>query len=415
VLAQIAEHNAALESAQEEEYMAASAQNKAVSGIPAVLSLAFRPFFLGAGVWAALALALWIAAFLGGVSIPSRFDPLSWHIHEMLFGFVLAAIAGFILTAIPNWTGRTPIRGLPLALLFLLWLAGRIVCFTSAFLPFAAAAVIDLAFPFVLAAVAAREIIAARNWRNAAMPLPIAILGVADLLMYLEAGGAAVPPGLGWRLGLAAIIMLISVIGGRIIPAFTRNWLMKRGSTKLPGAHSLIDWAGLVILHVGLIGWAFFPAVAPVGVLLLLGAAATLWRLARWRGLATFREPLLTILHLGYLWVAVGAALLGAAMLTQYVPQMAAIHALTAGAIGTMTLAVMTRVSRGHTGRGLTADGRTSFIYVAITAAAILRVAAAFADTPAMLLLKASALLWILSFGLFALFYWRGNVSARVG
>lgn len=393
--------------------MAASAQNKTAFALP-VLSLAFRPFFLAAAAWAALALAIWIAAFLGDVSIPSRFDPLSWHVHAMLFGFVLAAIAGFLLTAIPNWTGRAPIHGLPLAALFFLWLAGRVVCFTSAFLPFAVAAVIDLAFPFTLAAVAAREIITARNWRNLAMPLPVLLLGVADLLMHLQSGGIAVPSGLGWRLGLAAIIVLISVVGGRIIPAFTRNWLMKRGAAHLPAPRNLIDRAGLGLLHAGLIGWAFFPAIAPFGALLLLGAAATLWRLARWRGLVTLDEPLLTILHLGYLWVAVGAALLGAAMLTPDVPQMAAIHALTAGAIGTMTLAVMTRVSRGHTGRGLTADGPARAIYAAITLAAILRVAAAFADTPSMLLLKTSALLWILSFGLFVLFYWRMNVSARV-
>jgi uncharacterized protein involved in response to NO len=246
------------------------------------------------------------------------------------------------------------------------------------------------------------------------MPLPVLLLGVADLLMHLQSDGIAVPSGLGWRLGLAAIILLISVVGGRIIPAFTRNWLMKRGAAHLPAPRNLIDRAGLGLLHAGLIGWAFFPAIAPFGALLLLGAAATLWRLARWRGLATLDEPLLTILHLGYLWVAVGAALLGAAMLTPDVPQMAAIHALTAGAIGTMTLAVMTRVSRGHTGRGLTADGPANAIYAAITLAAILRVAAAFADTPSRLLLKTSALLWILSFGLFVLFYWRMNVSARV-
>jgi len=140
---------------------------------------------------------------------------------------------------------------------------GRVACLTSALIPFRLAAAIDLAFPFFLCAVAAREIIAARNWRNLAMPVPIGVLGFADLLMYLESAGFAVPPGLGWRLGLATIIVLISVIAGRIVPSFTRNWLVKRGVTGLPAVHGLLDRAALSSLHVGLIGWAFFPASWP--------------------------------------------------------------------------------------------------------------------------------------------------------
>jgi uncharacterized protein involved in response to NO len=213
-----------------------------------------------------------------------------WHIHEMLFGFVLAAIAGFMLTAIPNWTGRTAIQGLPLAGLVLLWLLGRIACLLSALMPFWLAAVIDMAFPCVLFLVTAREIVAARNWRNLPMPAPIAVLGLADLLMYLETTGLGVPAGLGWRLGLAAIIMLISVIGGRIIPNFTRNWLVKQGVTTGSHAHGLIDRAALGTLHAGLLGWAMLPAFRPLGALLLLAAALNLWRLARWRGNAS-RAP----------------------------------------------------------------------------------------------------------------------------
>ena len=163
--------------------------------------MAFRPFFLMAGVWSAVALAGWVALLAMGLTLPSRFDPLTWHIHEMLFGFVLAAIAGFLLTAIPNWTGRAPVSGLPLAALATLWLAGRLACFISASVPLWLAAATDLAFPFVLCAVAAREIIASRNWRNMPMPVPIAVLGIADLLMYLEVAGFSVPAGLGWRLG----------------------------------------------------------------------------------------------------------------------------------------------------------------------------------------------------------------------
>ena len=385
----------------------------AESQLTALWSLAFRPFFLAAGLWAALALALWIALFMTGRVLPSRFDPLAWHIHAMLFGFVPAAIAGFMLTAIPNWTGRTPIRGAALAGLVTLWLLGRIACLVSAYLPLWLAAAIDLAFPLALCAVAAREIVAARNWRNLMMPLPIGVLGIANLLMYLELAGFDVPRGLGWRLAITAIIALISAIGGRIIPAFTRNWLVNRGASALPAAHGWIDSAALATLHTGLLGWTFFPASRWIGALLLLSAACNLWRLARWRGFASVAEPLMAVLHLGYAWVVIGAALLGAALLGDAVPLAAAIHALTAGAIGTMVLAVMTRVARGHTGRTLEADRITTAIYLMITVAALIRVAAEFAGAVSMNLLEVSAALWVASFGLFIVIYGRILILPR--
>lgn len=264
-------------------------------------SLAFRPFFLAASLWSAVALALWIGMFATGGALPSRFDPLTWHIHAMLFGFVYAAIAGFMLTAIPNWTGRPPIQGAALAGLVAVWLLGRIICLVSMFVPLWLAAAVELAFPFVLCGVAGREIIAARNWRNLMMPIPIAVLGIADLLMYLELAGVAPPVGIGWRLAIVAIIALITAIGGRIIPAFTRNWLINQGNSALPAGHGPIDRVALAALHTGLLGWAFLPWARPVGGLLVLAALLNLWRLARWRGLATVSEPLLAVLHVGYL------------------------------------------------------------------------------------------------------------------
>ncbi len=377
-------------------------------------SLAFRPFFLATALWAALALALWIVLFMTGSNLPSRFDSLTWHIHAMLFGFVVAAIAGFMLTAIPNWTGRRPIQGASLAALVALWLLGRIACLVSAFLPLWLAAAADPAFPFALFAVAAREIVATRNWRNLMMPLPIGLLGIADLLMYLELAQFNVPPGFGWRLAIAAIIILVSAIGGRIIPAFTRNWLVKRGPSALPAAHGRIDSAALAALHTGLLGWTLFPNSRQVGAVLLLGAALNVWRLARWRGTATLREPLLAILHVGYAWLVIGAGLLGGSLLIVAIPEPAAIHALTAGTIGTMVLAVMTRVARGHTGRPLEADHITTLIYAMITLAGVTRVAAAFADASSMALLDISALLWVTGFFLFTWKYWPMLVWPRI-
>jgi len=397
-----------------EEWIRPATPVTAAARAAALWALAFRPFFLAASVWAALALAVWIVLLLTGGRLPSRFDPLSWHIHAMLFGFVPAAIAGFMLTAIPAWTGRRPISGAPLIGLVALWLLGRVVCLVSAFLPLWSAAAVDLAFPITLCAVAAREIIAARNWRNLMMPIPIGVLGFADLLMYLELAGYGVPAGLGWRLAIAAIIALISAIGGRIIPAFTRNWLVQRGVAALPAAHSRVDRAALAVLHTGLLWWALFPASKPAGAILIAAAALNLGRLARWRGFATAPEPLLAILYVGYTWIVLGAALLGASMLSSSVPEAAAIHAFTAGAIGTMVLAVMTRVARGHTGRALEADRVTITTYLMVTGAAVIRVIAEFAGASAMILFAASAVLWVGGFGLFAVSHASMLLSPRL-
>jgi len=374
--------------------------------MPAILTQGFRPFFLAAALWSAAALALWIVMLVAGVAPPSRFDPLSWHIHEMLFGFVMAAIAGFLLTAIPNWTRRLPVSGAPLAVLAALWLLGRIACLVSSLAPAWLAIAADLSFPALLVGVAAREIVAGKNWRNLPMLAPVIVLGIANLLMHLDADGVAVPSGLGWRLGLAAVIVLISVVAGRIVPSFTRNWLAKRAGADLPAAvHKSIDRGALGALHASLFAWALFPTFRAIGLVLLLGAALNFWRLLRWRGRATAAEPLLFVLHIGYAWLVLGAALLGLSMLDADLPQSAAIHALTAGAIGTMILAVMTRATRGHTGRNLSADRVTRLIFLLVTLAATVRVAASLFPAWTMPLLIVSACFWIAAFGGFVLSY----------
>jgi uncharacterized protein involved in response to NO len=369
------------------------------------LSGGFRPFFLAAGIWSAVALGLWIAVLTSGATLPSRFDPLAWHIHEMIFGFALAAVAGFLLTAVPNWTARQPLQGLPLAGLAGLWLTARGACLFSALLPPWLVIAAGVAFPATLTAVIAGQIVAGGNRRQLMMTAPSAVLAIADLLMQLEVAGAALPPGLGWRLGLAALGVLLSVVGGRIIPSFTRNWLAKRGARGLPAASGWIDRAALGFLHGGLLGWALFPDFAPIGLLLLLGALFNLLRLSRWRGLATLAEPLLFVLHLGYAWLIASAALLGAAVLRVGPAPSAAIHALTAGAVGTMTLAVMTRASLGHTGRDLSADRVTRSIYLVVSLAAAARVAAAISPLWTMPLVAGSAALWIAAFAVFAWHY----------
>jgi uncharacterized protein involved in response to NO len=282
--------------------------------------------------------------------------------------------------------------------------------------PIEVVAAVDIAFPLALALVVAREIIIARSRRNFMMPVPIALLAVAYLLMYLEAAGRPVSPGIGWRLALAEVITLISVVGARIIPTFTRNRLVARGAAAPPYANPWIDRIGSAALQTGLLGWALFPTLWPFGLLLLLGSALTLARLAGWKGWMTGNEPLLLILHIGYLWMIAGAALLGLAVLTtavpeSAVPESAAVHALTAGAIGTMVLAVMTRVCRGHTGRPLAADRFAVAIYGAVNLAGVARVAAELLPGVYLPLLEISSILWFVAFLLFA--FWSSPVVWR--
>jgi uncharacterized protein involved in response to NO len=378
------------------------------------LSYGFRPFFLAAGLWAAAAIGIWIAALTWGLRLPTRFDPLTWHIHEMLFGFVLAAIAGFLLTAIPNWTGRHPVRGTLLGVLAGLWVMARIDSLACAWIPAWLAIVADIAFPLGLAVIVAREIIIARNRRNMPLIAPVIVLGAANLLVDLSMEGYGTLAGYGWRAALAAILILISVVGGRIVPSFTRNWLIKRKVDSLPAAAGTVDRISLGMLHAALMIWVFLPQARLTAIALLAGAAVNLWRLLRWRGIATRSEPLLLVLHAGYCWLVAGVAALGAATLDSAFPLSAAIHALTAGAIGTMILAVMTRVTRGHTGRELSADPATSVIYVLVILAAAVRIAAALAVGARGNLLIASALLWIGAFGLFALRYGPLLIRPRV-
>lgn len=384
---------------------AAEERHRRRARLPAVLDYAFRPMFLAAAGWAVIALALWLAMYFGYLQLPTRFDPMAWHVHEMLFGFVMAAVAGFLLSAIPNWTRRLPVRGYGLGALAVLWLLGRVACLISAQLPPWLAIVVDVAFPGALLVVAAREIIAGRNWRNVPMTAPLALFIAADVLMHLEALGWAVPTGLGWRLALAAPILLVSVIGGRMIPVFTRNWLVKRKSARLPSPSGRLDTAAIGVLAAALILWALAPTWRTTAALLILAALANAARLSRWKGLATWGEPLLFILHVGYGWLVAGVLLLGLSILDVGVPIPSAIHALTTGAIAVMILAVMPRVSLGHTGRELTTNRATAAVFVLINIAAITRVCASWHTRFATALLIVAGLCWIAAFGLFAIAY----------
>ncbi len=376
-----------------------------MAAAPPFLRGGFRPFFLGGSLWAVVALALWLLALGGALVLPSAVDPLSWHRHEMLFGFVGAVIVGFLLTAIPNWTGRLPIAGPPLAALFGFWIAGRLAFLWSGTTGPLPAAMLDVGFYLVFALVAGREVIAAKN-RNLPVVGMVLLLGLANAADHAAMGGLLADMEAGFRAGIALIMLIISLIGGRIIPSFTRNWMAKNGLAKgQPTQPDRFDLAALAITGLALLGWIVLPQADVTGGALLVAAALQFARLARWSGWRTGSDPLVFILHVGYLWVPVGLLLLGWSILDVSVPRSAAIHALTAGAMATMILAVMTRATLGHTGRALKAGPMTLLIYLFISLGALLRVTAGLAQIGGRAAIDAAGLLWGGAFILFLIAY----------
>lgn len=349
---------------------------------------------------------LWLPAFAGHLAIGSPLDPATWHTHEMLFGFGAATLTGFLLTAIPNWTGRLPLRGLPLILLFMLWLIGRLAVLGLTQLPPLAVAAADLAFLAVMVAVVAREIMTGRNWRNLPMVAALALLLSANALIHAEAIGLANTAVAGVRLGISTLLTLIALVGGRIVPSFTRNWLVKQmPGSPLPAAFGVVDRVALIVIGAALAAWTVaLPAIATAPLLAAAGILAAL-RLTRWRGHRTWSEPLLSILHVGMAWLAAGLLLLGVSETGAIVSPSSGIHALTVGAIGTMTLAVMSRATLGHTGHDLTAGPGTIAIYVCINLATVCRIAAGLIDGYNLELLIAAGVAWIAAFSLFLVIY----------
>lgn len=369
---------------------------------PALFQEGFRPFFLGAALWAALSMVLWLLAVSGRVVLPIAIDPLAWHAHEMIHGFAMAAVVGFLFTVIPNWTGRLPLQGVPLFVLAVLWTAGRAAMVTSAIIGVAAASIIDLTFPLLFIGAVAREIVAGRNWRNAPALVAPALLLLGNGLTHAEFLQVAETGALGNRLGLAVLISLIALVGGRIIPSFTRNRLAKHGDPRRLPAADAFDRLALGLAPVGLAAWVIELDGGIAGPLLLAAGVANVVRLARWRGLAVRQDTLLFALHLGYAWLTLGLILLGLARLG-FVPDGAALHALGAGAIATMVLTVMSRTIMARRDY----SQATRFGLIAMLSAghlaAVLRVGAtAFPDAYGSLL-AASGISWMAGFAMFGL------------
>lgn len=378
------------------------AQRRAHDG-PALFLHGFRPFFLGGALWAALATPIWVVALSGGPAPPLALPSFDWHRHEMIFGWLSAVIAGFLLTAVPNWTGRLPVVGRPLMALAGLWLAGRLSLAFGTETLVAPAAALAALFPAALAGFAWREVIAGGNRRNFPVAGLVTLYAVSDAVFLLGAAGYADTAALGARLGLASVALLITLIGGRVTPSFTRNWLVKQGPGPLPAEFDRIDKAGAAAVAVALVLWVVAPDIRLTGLALLLAAAAIVARLARWAGWRTFKEPLVAVLHVGYGFLAVGFFAMGVDVF--FPGRLAGLHGLTVGAVGVMTLAIMTRATLGHTGRALTANRATTAIYALIVLAALLRLPAPAAGGAYMGFIHASATAWTLGFGLYLAVY----------
>ena len=369
---------------------------------PVLLTYGFRPFFLFGAIYAGLTVLAWLPMFYGELQVASAFAPVDWHVHEMLYGYVAATVAGFLLTAIPNWTGRLPVSGWPLAGLVLLWLAGRAAILLSGTIGGVAAAVVDVSFLVTLAAVAAREIVAGKNWRNLRVLVVLGVLIAGNIVYHAEVllNGAA---DYGVRIAIAAVIMLISLIGGRIVPSFTNNWLTRNNPGRLPVPFARFDMGTIAASAVALLAWIAAPAHTVSGALLLIAGVLQAVRLARWAGERTLADRLVLVLHIGYAFVPLGFLLIGASIWSDAVPASAGMHAWSAGAFGLMTLAVMTRATLGHTGQPLAAGPVTQAIYGFVLLAAVLRIVAAFAGS--MLMLEMAGVAWIAGFTCFVLVY----------
>lgn len=385
---------------------------------PPLFSFGFRPFFLFGAMLAAI-IPLITSAAVSGVAPILNFDAYTYHTHEMTFGFLSAILAGFLLTAIPNWTGNLPITGWRLAALFGLWGAGRVMFLIAQSLGRAEIAAAEPVFLAILAAIFWREVIAGRNWRNLPVCVLVTLFATGDLLWHAETVGAirALEPlqGGGLRLGLAVVIVLLALIGGRITPSFTRNWLAKGGRGDIDVSFSPIDRLAMAAVIISATAWAIAPNAYFTGVALLAASLAHLIRLSRWGGARAAGEALVLILHIGQLWLAFGLGLLGASVLRpDVVPPSAALHALTAGAMGVMILAVATRATLGHTGRALRADRLTAAIYALAVAGAMARVAAPFAGERQMTAILIASALWSGAFALFTTVYGRYLTAPRV-
>lgn len=373
---------------------------------PPLWSFGFRPFFLLAGLFAALAISGWAAALGGAAPATITRD---WHVHEMLWGYGGAVIAGYMMIAGANWTGRYPVVGRPVMVLAGLWLAGR-VAMAAPGLDETLRAAIDCAFLLVFAAALWREHAAAKAVRAVAPAAVVTLLALSNIGFHLGSEWPDLARG-AERVALGAIVLLIAIMGGRLVPSFTRNWAAAGHFEQ-----DALDRGAVVLVALALGGWVLAPQHIATAALLAAGGAASAVRLLRWWSWALLREPLLWVLHAGYGWLVLGLLLLGTSIgLPEAVPLTGGVHALTTGTIGVMTLGLMVRTTLSHTGRERRAGRATAACFVLVNLAAAMRIAAPLVSGHYLATLFLSAALWSLGFALFVLIYGPMLLGPRQG
>ena len=381
----------------------------------ALFRYGFRPFFLAAGLAALLLVPWWAAALAWGVPLGTSWPAALWHGHEMLFGFIVAAVAGFLLTAVPSWTGARGFAGWPLVLLAGLWLTGRIGVSASAGLPLPVVAALDLSFLPALAGFVLVPLVRARN-RNSPLLAVLLTLWLTNVAFYWGlTHGDSVFARHSLLVGIAIVLLLVTVIGGRIVPAFTSSALTQQGI-----GISLRAWRGMTPLAVGVMVVAvicdlFRPESVAAGAVALAAGVIQAVRLAQWRMLRTLRTPIVWVLHVAYLWLPVGLVLKGLALIFALALAAYYLHALTIGAAALMIMAVMTRASLGHTGRPLVVSGATAYAYGLLAAAAVVRVfGPALLPLAYVKIVVLAAALWAVAFGIYLLGYTPMLIAPRV-
>lgn len=381
----------------------------------ALFALGFRPFFLAAGLFAVISMALWLGMLMGAIEAPAGLAPPLWHGHEMLFGFTAAVIGGFLLTATQNWTSIPMPRGGPLALLFALWLAGRLAFHLP--VPYAAAAAIDLLFLPVLMLAVLKPVLRVRQARN--YPFPLMLLGLTATNAGFHAAQLGADPGLApvaLDLALYLVVLMMVVMGGRVIPYFTERRLDAAAKR-----WTAVEWLAPATALLLLAAVAASRWIGGAAVIALAAAAAVVHavRLAGWQDRRLWRVPLLWVLHLGYGWIVAGFAL-DAFAAAGLVSPFLAMHAYATGGIGVLTLGMMARVSLGHTGRILEAPAVMAWAFAVINLSALVRVFGPLLfPSETALLYEASGMLWIAAFAVFAAVYapmlWRPRVDGKPG
>lgn len=368
----------------------------------ALFQYGFRPFFLLAGLQAALAVPLWVAIWRGDLAWQPAMPSSIWHGHEMLFGFAVAAMAGFLLTAVPNWTGLPALKGPRLMLLVAVWLAARIAAFLPDPLLFR---VFDLAFLPLLALTLGPGIILRAGRRNGVMVAILLLLAAINAAVHFDGFGlSSLSASWALRLGIAVFALMVGIIGGRIVPAFTQGGMKMAGRPLAIEARRPLELGSILSLAAFVLATALQLPELVLGVVAAIAAGFNLLRFLGWQGWKTWGVPLVWVLHLGYGWLVLGLTLSAAAHLTTAISETAAIHAFTAGAFGTMILAVMSRASLGHTGRQLLAGRAVTVAYHLVTCGALLRVAGPLFAAEATLI-ALGGMLWSAGFLLFALRY----------